>query len=655
MKLLKEFKAQIGKIENLEKVWLTSFNINIEFIEKYILPAVLKREEIPSTRLDYEELQLELTESGIDFRVFCDKRFLGCAGNKRTALPVHGILPAAAQNRTKFPFSKNSIFHAKVIYLEGGNADPYIVGAGSANLTVDGWARNQEVFSFHEIDSKPLQNSVESFFKAIFSLYFPGQQLPLKKKYRLREESPISFCHSFQDTLFLDQFIDSHEHREIAVWSPYFPKDLAAYVDRLKSHIGISDMQISVVPDRVENQYLRTTWSDSISEKLSNQEIAFYSNPSPFGDKSSLCHAKVWKTKNKLAIGSWNFTSAGSNLPIVNKGESREHFNVEAGFIIKNTNPTNQILGNPLDVDASAFATEEQMQDEVLELPNTLPFDISVEFNWAELTYRFSGFWFLKPYDDGRYTIKLPGVKQPVSLVWEGKSKIRLKIPSLPVDTAEKILADHKYMILKESNAIGYGYIIETETHTRRTQQYSDLLGLMDGLIAGADDDPSAPISVNEDDSGEITVNGVPISNGDSESLPSANNEEISFFRLFTATYQFASKLHQVVDRKALEHWVFLRPGCLEELVNKANERIKTSPSPTIFNWFLANEVNELIKLAYKKRRQTNGYEKEISLCRWKSQLSITNPKLPCGTSAEYENLIKEQYKGLRKRWGKHD
>lgn len=655
MKLLKEFKAQIKKIENLKKVWLTSFNINIEFIEKYILPAVLKREDIPTTRLDYEELQLELTKSGIDFRVFCDKRFMGVAGNKRTALPVHGLLPAAAQVKTKLPFSENSIFHAKVIYLEGESADPSIIGAGSANLTIDGWARNQEVFCFHEIDSKSLQNSVESFFKAIFSQYFPGQEPPIKKKYRLRTESLISFCHSFQDTLFLDQLFDSLEHRELAVWSPYFPKDLAAFVDKLKSHVSIPDLQVNVVPDRVENQYMRTTWSDSISEKLSNQEIAFYSNPSPLSDKSSLCHAKVWKTKNKLAIGSWNFTNAGSNLPIFNKKEFQEHFNVEAGFIIKNKNPINHILGNPLDIDASSFATDDQMQDEVLELPDNLPFDISVEFSWAALTYRFSGFWFSKPYEDNRYSIKLPGVKHPVTLVWQGKSKIRLKIPPLLVDTAEKVLADHKFIILKESTVIGYGYIIETETHNRRTQQYPDLLGLMDGLIAGADDDPSAPISINEDDSGEITVKGVPISNDDIDSIQPVNNEEISFFRLFNATYQFASKLHQVTDRPTLEHWVFLRPGCLEELVDKANSRIQTSPAPTIFNWFLANEINELIALAYKKRRETSGCEDEIPLCRWKSQLATLNPKLPNGASTEYGKLIKRQYKGIHKRWGKHD
>ena len=71
MKLLNAFAEQIKACGKLKRVWLTSFNIDIEFIETYLLPTILGAAEIPRTRMDYEALQLMLNESGIDFRVFC--------------------------------------------------------------------------------------------------------------------------------------------------------------------------------------------------------------------------------------------------------------------------------------------------------------------------------------------------------------------------------------------------------------------------------------------------------------------------------------------------------------------------------------------------------------------------------------------------------
>lgn len=49
MKLLTAFKEQLKALGQLRYVWFTSFNINIEFIETYLLPAVLDMEQ-PKTR-----------------------------------------------------------------------------------------------------------------------------------------------------------------------------------------------------------------------------------------------------------------------------------------------------------------------------------------------------------------------------------------------------------------------------------------------------------------------------------------------------------------------------------------------------------------------------------------------------------------------------
>ncbi len=64
MNLLKEFRAQLATLGKLEVAWFTSFNSNIEFIETYLLPAVLDADP-PRNRLDYEHFQLTLTLSSL--------------------------------------------------------------------------------------------------------------------------------------------------------------------------------------------------------------------------------------------------------------------------------------------------------------------------------------------------------------------------------------------------------------------------------------------------------------------------------------------------------------------------------------------------------------------------------------------------------------
>jgi len=653
MKLLKEFTKQIGKFEKLKKVWLTSFNINIEFIEKYVLPAILGI-DVPKNRMDYEALQLELNNSGIDFRVFCDKRFMGLEGNKRTAIPIYGISPGAGGRFENRGFTKNNIFHAKVVYLEGGRGESSILGTGSANLTLDGWARNQEVFHFHEITSMPVQKSVKQFFDAVFeNLDYEQGYNPMVSRQNLERDSKISFCHSFQYTSFLEQLYGDKGIGELSVWSPYFPEDLAAFIERLKEYFEEPDLIINIVPDRVEGQYLRTEWSDSIDKKIKAKEIRFYNNPSSSDDRSSLCHAKVWKTKSYLAIGSWNFTNAGSNILLSKGSEFQSTSNIEAGFIIENRSAVENILGKPFSAIASAFASLEQMQEEALEVPDNLPFDLFVSFHWSDLTYRFYGTWNDGSVKDKAYKVKLPGLSAPVELIWKPRSRT-LDVASIQVDRADRLLADHKYEVWKGSEVLGYGLIIEEDTKCRRPQQYEDLRGLFDAMISGGDDDSGAPVCIDEDESGRVWVNGMPLHGYDPEHIVSDHEEDISFFRLFSATYQFATKLQQIEDMKTLEHWVFLRPGCLEELVNKTVDRIGNARATAVFNWFLAKEVSELIELATKVRGWFYKSNDDIPLSRWNA-LTISIPKMPKEANAKYKKVIEEEYRRMHKTWGKHE
>jgi hypothetical protein len=52
-----------------------TFNLDISFVETWVLPAVLGMDS-PVSRMDYEGLQRALNESGIDFRIYCDPRMI---------------------------------------------------------------------------------------------------------------------------------------------------------------------------------------------------------------------------------------------------------------------------------------------------------------------------------------------------------------------------------------------------------------------------------------------------------------------------------------------------------------------------------------------------------------------------------------------------
>ena len=90
MKLLDAFKEQIAQMGPLKRVWLTTFNLDIAFVESRILPAVLDIDP-PVGRMDYEGLQRALNESNIDFRVYCDPRMIALDKPKRTSIAVYPV------------------------------------------------------------------------------------------------------------------------------------------------------------------------------------------------------------------------------------------------------------------------------------------------------------------------------------------------------------------------------------------------------------------------------------------------------------------------------------------------------------------------------------------------------------------------------------
>ncbi|SOB75603.1 PLD-like domain-containing protein [Marinobacter sp. LV10R510-11A] len=645
MKLLKTFTDQLEALGEIRKVWLTSFVIDIEFIETYLLPAILKMDS-PKTRMDYEAMQQELSSQGIDVQVFCDKRFIEPEQNKRTAIPVHGVSPERLPANGDVRFSETSLFHPKVIYVQGDKGA--ILGSGSANLTMSGWGRNREVFHFVPVENDPLADSVAAFFKPVFENVQQRFDWDLDVTGKKGDQQDVVFCNSLVGSLFLTQLFGNHKSEELAVWSPYFSGDLAGLVKSLQAFIKNHSMSVKVVPDRVENEYLRTCWNDGLKELHEAGFLSLHSSPFKADDRLNMTHAKLWKTPSALAIGSWNFTQPGANLPTDVGGKT---FNVEAGFIVPDTVPVSVYLGMQLEFGPEMFATPDQLKQESLSVPAALPFDLRVVFDWQAERYVVSGAWVKKGAMADSYLLKLPGVDAPEQLLWDSDSgSLQTLRPRVP--ETKHLLANHRYEVLFDGVTAGAGLIIEQRADYRRAQQYDDLRGLFDDLIisAGAPSSDDVNYRVRETEDGEVLVDSLSTEEDSFSDGRQTEVPDISYFRLFSACHHYVEIVENCSTLKELEHWAFTRPGCLRELVEKTKVRISSMPEG-LFNWFLAQEVNELCASAKKRLGQFGGTDNEAVMRRC-DELSVAVPKLPRNLAKDYRQWLNREYKRMKRNRG---
>jgi len=629
MKLLSEFGNQVSQLGALKRVWITSFNLSVNFIESHLLPIIVGMDP-PKNRMDYESYQKELIDKKIDFKVFCDKRMMNNFDTKKTSINVYGVSPRSLEY-----FSEKSLFHPKVIYLEDINGQ-VVLGAGSANLTISGWGRNQEVFTFRKVSTKQQLEQIKDFFKG----FMGKNKLGLGKKSFWGKDKSWRFVHSFQDESFLTQLLTKKD-KELAVWSPYFPKSLPCFINNLQESTQCKNLVVHLTPDLIDGKIIRTQWNDDLNQLVSTKQVNFYKNSVKKHPNTELCHAKIWQTSNKLAIGSWNFTGPGSNN--LKKDEQWEDWsdlnNIEAGIIFKNKAELGDFLGDELKVTSDNFASLEVLADEALSVPEELPFDIQVYFDWQSQKYTFDGKW-CRTEKSKEYSLKLPDIKAFEIPSRRKNSAINLEEILLRSPQPIELLTQHTFDVLKDKDVVHRGIIIEKSVLHRRVQGYESLTDLLDSLITNEDPEnsnnskPRKPLNVDdaifEDDSSTIKVNS---KNG------------ASYFKLFQATENFELNLKESKTLVHLEKLIFVYPGCLAELREKINEKIITS-EPDVFNWFLAEEYSLLVNVALEQYQVLRPKGSSISppMHKW-DQLELESPLLPPSlkNSKRYIKLIKKE------------
>lgn len=645
MKLLEELKRSVTSMRPLRRAWFTTFNLDIEFLETFVLPATIGAEP-PRNRIEFEQLQQELTDKGTEFRVFCDPRFIDTNRIKRTCIPVHAIRPDRLSRR----FGERSLFHPKVIYLEDVDGRR-MIGAGSANLSLSGWGRNLEAFTFREIKSLANYREVRQFFDALCDAAdIPEHTKLVQRRGLSREPENWRFVHSFQAKPFAAQLLNGASEPDIVVWSPYLPRDLAGFIGKLQTSAAIDSLRVHLVPDRIQNKFLRTEWSEELGQIIQSGQLTFYESPVERDPRVELCHAKIWKIGKHLAVGSWNFTGPGCNNLCDDKGEWSPENNVEAGLIIDDANDWRLAHGNRLRLGADDCAPAELLAEEALDPPDLPPFDLHVTFDWHAQTYAFSGAWLAKGARD-RYSLRLPGVQAPVPLKWN-RSGEPVQPARLRIDDSA-LLRDRVFRVHQDGNEVHSGLVCEKNLEFRRAQTFTSLKDLLDALILG--DDPGSLTDLplrgpDDNDSFPDDTPGQPDGGLELLDREISEHSSISYFRLFKSMHDYRARYSTAkLDKlEQLEKLVFVAPGCLLELVEKTRDALQLHERP-VFNWFLANEVAAIgkevqrlrRKLARVARDREPGYS-PAPKSRWDS-LAISLPDPPSGVATEYVALVRSQ------------
>lgn len=630
MKLLENFKQQLEGMGELKRVWLTTFNLDIAFVETWVLPAVLGMDP-PVSRMDYEGLQRALTESEIDFRIYCDPRMVAKDKPKRTSVEVYPVsvrqLSQGDAPHRQYLDKERSLFHSKVFYLEDHDKK-IVVGAGSANLTLSGWGRNQEAVDFRCISNNEQYQQVKQFFIHIDTSLKEDEFFPVRRKF-MGEDSSWSFIHSLSGQTLLEALEKGEALKTLSVWSPYLAADMAEFIANLLE----PEQGIQLVPDRAKGLYIRTSWDPALQKMLDDGQLTLCHSPVPHDERALMTHAKLWLGHSlagkRLAVGSWNFTAQGC-CSLEEKG-----WNVEAGIV--HPVPGNTTLCGPAwsQVNESDFASEAQLEEEALAVAELPPCDLSVIFDWTRCEYQISGKWFKDKAQPG-YQLMLPGINTLCELVWKKNGELKSPL-LLPLHKSEALLSNSFFTLRAAGKSDWQGMINETGIEQRRALSFSSLEDLLKSYLI--DTDPAASESLML--RGSVAQDET---QGEGEIVSENSCEPASYFRLFQAIQQRRERLKAEEDIIQLHRHLFTEPGCLLELAEFFRERVNL-PTQPIFDWFLAQEINSLTA-AGKKRFNClrRGQDSVISIAphQWES-LKVNTPELTGdAASKRYLTAIRE-------------
>lgn len=609
LKLYEHFKAELDKLGSIKRAWFTTFNLNIEFFEKYILSAVLGLSyKDLNTAYDFEQLTHLLASNSDDakegkteVRVFYDSRALEISAKpKQTAFHLHPI--DVKQFDKKF---HQGVFHPKVILLENTQSDYWLM-VSSANLTFGGWSQNRECFFCNKIATSEQAKVIGAFFSTVVTKSRVKDALVsdlLNKLIRGRKFNGIDsnwrFCSSFSSTSFYEDLkSDGHS---LQIWSPYFGNNLAAMVQELKSTFS----EIKIIPSPNHQAKIGLTASQFEATKVAG--ASFYKEKPRSASHDIFSHAKVWLTKQKLAIGSWNMTEAGTNT-------AAQGNNIEAGVILDisskdfNTIKEHYLLTS---LDDPQFSDPHELEDGVKELLQPWSIACELTLNWESQKIELSNPTYLsfeKQLFKGDY-IKLPGLGKVMA--------IRLQQGISIKEYGTAFLTDRMYEICdKSGNTKFKGYLCEKGLKLRPSLAFRNIDDFMQSWVTGKPESREEmhrpAFRIEEEFGDEFSRHTKEILLGEGQ---------MAWFSSFHAFECMIERINAAKnDVQALIRLGRVMPGNLKELSRHLKElkdifenqsaEFKKSP---IYLWMLIEKANQVIKYYNNKLPEKKKLENQIN------------------------------------------
>ena len=562
MKLLEQFKAIVKEISP-DICWFTTFNLNLELAEKYLLTAIAGIEpgELKLAE-DYERLNDELEATNV--KIWYDYRVLDQTRGKRSTVDVYPVNPAVLLNST----STDSIFHPKVIFLKGKTAAWLITG--SFNLSIAGWSSNRECVAIREIKSRPNALQVIDFFEHIDPKL---EELEALKEWagKLPKSNPSwKFVHTFNT----DGLLDEIKGTSLTIWSPYFSKGTTDLINTIK---GKGFTNIQVVPDVNESQKVRILPGE-YDRLCEDRSITIQMDRSGDKEKQPLYHAKVWLSDKTIGIGSWNCSYQALALST--------SFNIEAGIVQPIQEYDRAALLKPLVLIPPSITGMQEAELDA-EWDNSLSnysMSCTIVADWNTFTYELSG-----ENQEKGYRVYLPhDPNRPYRLD---------EVDGISFFSRYNALLKNKSfnVIDGKGDTVFIGYLNEKGKEHRPVLCYTNFSDLFQSLLNPSVGNGNAKVkySENPDDQAD----------SDSPEIPffDYNNGHESYYRMFVAFQRLSENLEGIKSNPdKLSQLGYRLPGSLMNIktlfdvsLQKATEEM--NEDNLLFHYFIATEVNDCI------------------------------------------------------------
>lgn len=584
LKSYNEFKKLISEVGVIKIAWFTTFNLSLDFFEKYVLSALVKTNPFDLKNIkDFEALNDRIVNAeggAVNVKVFHDYRAMR-PDIKRTSVQTIGIKPKNIDNSFA-----HGVFHPKVTLLVNDKNEAWIV-TGSANLTISAWSKNSEGIVFKKIDDKENAQAVTDFFLGLLNDNAEKEKLrELNSKWqkKLKSKSNWKLIHSIAKDRLLEH-ISQELCEEMVVWSPYFSDEFSEII---KQHLGWVK-NLNVVPDITTSGAMRLS-SEAVSDALSTTNVKLQKDLHDYGE-DLLVHAKVWCTPSKMAIGSWNFTKAGLNV-------SGTANNIEAGIIEEIDDIAYQSFKNSCELkpilDPKGMAKEE-LEDERKDLLFDWKINCQIYADWSTYHYRLESEDDLKT--ESLY-IDLPGKKGRISSAELINSGVSF------YNEHKSLLKDRLFTVYDKKeggNKVYLGVIIELNPIERPSVGFESISDL---LRAWSDRKPENKSQYHQMNYQADTETGEELSDKITKALKGDYSN--AWFTMFLAFEQISIRLEEAKsDARELSMIGYRIPGSVSQLsehLRYLKEKMNSGETEMSrsFIWFMINEGNQVINLFNK-------------------------------------------------------